>query len=74
MIAGFARLRPMNDCNANHRPILSSEGHFTQKTKKVIVKHKKIKIWSCAAKCCPTSRRIGRLTIGRKFNFKLNIS
>jgi hypothetical protein len=37
---------------------------------KVIVKHKKVKIWSYAPTGCPTPKRTSRLTVGRKLNFR----
>jgi hypothetical protein len=72
MVMGPARLRPLNECTGNYRPVLSSERTLYTKKKKVTVKHRKIKIWLWTPKAYLTPRRTGRLNVGRKINLNLN--
>jgi hypothetical protein len=64
MVMGPERHRPKIDCNANYRPVLSSERALQLKIKRFSDQEKKMKNLGMD----PTPRHTGRLTVGCKIN------
>jgi hypothetical protein len=74
MDASPPRLWPLTDCNANCRPVLSSE-RAPKEQRKAIFRQKKgkSKIWSWAPKGCLTPRHTDWLTVSHKVTLTLTL-
>jgi hypothetical protein len=69
MIMGPARLRPVSDCTANHKPVLSTKtAPYFNNQAIVRLKEIKEKNWSWVLKQIPTPSQTGRPTVGRNIN------